>query len=171
MIEPQGMRWMLAVFLAVGSFGCAGAGAGPAGPNLVTGRISPAHFRFEQTVPKDKDPSGWRAVCIYAMMTNGDTGARLACAFEVGVPVRNRDRGEISLEAAQVIAAAWANQAAYEVLSNGRPGEPLAVLCLQFRQRYRELLRQKLAGAEVSACTSGLTPVIFDLSPALPSLL
>lgn len=94
---------MLAVVLAVGTFGCAGAGGGPAGPNFVTGRISPAHFWFEQIVPKDKDPSGWRAVCIHAMMTNGDTGTRLACTFEVGGPARNSNRGEISLESALLL--------------------------------------------------------------------
>jgi hypothetical protein len=74
------------------------------GVNTVTGVITPAHFRFKTVVEISKRnkqrPDGWQAVCIHARITEGDSGATDVCKFEVGLPLRNEDQGDISLELA-----------------------------------------------------------------------
>jgi hypothetical protein len=149
---------------ALGLFGCAGAGPGGSGPNRVIGRITPAHFRFQtvNALGTEGEP-GWRAVCIHAVMTNGNTGDTALCKFEVGIPMRSERADAASLAEDQSVCAYWANHAAHAVLAQAPPGEMTAVLCNQFKQTYRSLLRDVILGAEVSEChTSGLAPVVFN---------
>ncbi|MFP2926849.1 hypothetical protein ACLESO_16945 [Pyxidicoccus sp. 3LG] len=168
MAEPRFMQWGLVVLLLVGAGGCSSAGGGRAGANFVTGRISPAYFQFQQTVASDREPSGWWAVCIHATMRNGTTGEAGICKFEVGLPVRSSSEGLIDVDDARHVAAARANHAAYEVLSQAGAGEMLASLCLKFRARYQLLLREVYMKALVSACVSRqLTPVIFNIPPSI----
>lgn len=105
-------RLALAALVLLGSgglLGCAGAGAGGAGPNIVLGTITPAHFQFKEVSSREPedDPSGWRAVCIHAVMKNRNTGDTTLCKFEVGVPIRSGREGEISLRWAQERCAYW----------------------------------------------------------------
>jgi hypothetical protein len=165
--QPQRnqMRWLLPfLLLAVmaGPLGCA------RGLNTVTGRITPSHFRFKTVVEVSKrnrlQPDGWRAVCIHARITEGDSGATDICKFEVGLPLRNRDQGDISLEMAQRTAARTANRSAHRVLSEARQGEVIAVLCLLFKERYAKMLKEEISGSRVSQCeTEGIETVYFDI--------
>lgn len=163
------LKGLVAVLLMVG---CATSGPGGAGPNTVTGLITPEHFRF-QTVRRAQGsaPGGWRAVCIHATVRNGSTGDITVCKFEVGMPARSAADDELPLRAVQQTSAYWANRAAHAVLSRAAPGEMTAVLCNQFKAAYRILLADAIAGATVSECrTRELTPVIFDIPTSpLPS--
>ncbi|WP_037582945.1 hypothetical protein [Stigmatella aurantiaca] len=146
--------------LAMGSVeGCA------YGHNPVTGRITPQHFRFKVvTEASPRKPSGWRAVCIHARITHGDSGATTVCKFEVGVPIQNEQQGTISLKYAQQVSAQTANRAAYAVLSEAHSGEMLAVLCIDFKEEYRRALGEQVSGSRVSECvTAGIETVYFDL--------
>lgn len=82
----------LTLVVTGGPLGCMGAGPHGTGPNLVTGRISPAHFRFQPTVQLTAEGEpGWQAVCIHALMRKGDTGASKGLEpvpFDVPIPVR-----------------------------------------------------------------------------------
>ncbi|WP_147439244.1 hypothetical protein [Corallococcus sp. CA049B] len=146
---------------ALGQSGCAH------GRGLVIGRITPGHFRFKTVVAVDTaemQPDGWRAVCIHARITEGDSGATDVCKFEVGVPIRNAQQGEVPLEVAQQAAAYLANAAAHEVLSKTQPGELIAILCRRFKNKYEHPIRERIAGARVSKCqTPGLEPIYFDI--------
>jgi hypothetical protein len=84
--------------------------------------------------------------------------------FEVGIPLRTKGQGEIPLEAAQFAAAAMANRAAREVLSQAHPGEMHAVLCDRFKKTYELMLREKYAGSRVRECrTEGIETVPFGI--------
>jgi hypothetical protein len=138
------------------------------GLNTVTGRITPVHYRFKTVVEISKRnktrPDGWRAVCIQARITEGDSGATDVCKFEVGLPLRNKELGDIPLETAQRTAAGTANRAAHTVLAEASAGEMIAVLCLQFKERYQRMLGEEIAGARVSQCeTEGIETVYFDI--------
>lgn len=147
------------------------AAAGQAGcshrSNAVIGRITPQHFRFKTIVAVDTredQPDGWRAVCIHARITEGDSGATDVCKFEVGVPIRNTQQREVSLDVAQDVVAYLANEAANAVLSRARRGEMIAILCRRFKLEYQQMLREHVAGARVSECvTKGVETVHFDI--------
>ncbi|MDY7232756.1 hypothetical protein [Hyalangium rubrum] len=97
-------------------------------------------------------------------MTQGDSGATTVCKFEVGLPVRNQQQGDIPLEDAQRVAAYRANRSAHTVLSKAHAGEMLAVLCLAFKEEYERVLGEQIQGARVSECvTQGVETVYFDL--------
>jgi len=160
------LAWYVLVLLFVGQAGCA------RGLNTVTGRITPAHYRFKTVVEISKRnklrPDGWRAVCIHARITEGDSGATDVCKFEVGLPLRNEDLGDVPLELAQQTAARTANRAAHLVLSAAREGEMIAVLCLQFKEHYERLLKEEIAGSRVSQReTDGIETVYFDIPGGL----
>jgi hypothetical protein len=133
----------------------------------VTGRITPEHFQFTTTVkpPRQQDQEGgWRAVCIHAQITMGDSGATTVCKFEVGVPIRTIPQGEIHLDDAQAAAADMANRAAFRVLSEAHPGDMLAELCLRFKVTYEFMLREKLKGSRVGECRSpGIKTIPFGI--------
>jgi hypothetical protein len=154
---------VLAVLLGwgVGLTGCAN------GRNTVTGRIKPEHFEFTPIVKKSGprgEPEGWWAVCIHALVTQGDSDAKSVCKFEVGMPQRNEEQGDISLETAQDAAAEMANRAAYRVLSEAHPMTMHVILCGDFKKLYRPMLREKIYGAEVGACTTkGVKVVHFNV--------
>jgi len=156
--------WVLATALLAGAMGQSGC---THGRGLVIGRITPEHFRFKTVVAVDADevqPDGWRAVCIHARITEGDSGATDVCKFEVGVPIRNTQQREVPLEVAQQIVAYQANAAAHEILSRTQRGEMIAILCRRFKTRYEQLLREYIAGSRVSECrTRDLKPIYFDI--------
>ena len=159
----------LGVLLAFVGLSCA---RGSADRNPVVGVITPEYFRFRDVVPDD-DPSkssgGWRAVCIQARVEHGNSGAKTACQFEVGVPLRTEEEGEISLELAQFAAASMANRAAREIMSDAQPGEMLAELCRQFKVIYEAMLNAKITGARVGACrTEGIETVPFGITGGEP---
>jgi hypothetical protein len=159
----------LGLLLAFGGLSCA---RGSAERNPVVGVITPDYFRFRDVVPDD-DPSepggGWRAVCIQAQVKHGNSGAKTACEFEVGVPLRTKNEGEISLELAQFAAASMANRAAREVMSDAQPGEMLAAPCRRFKAVYKAMLRTKISAAEVSECTTkGIEIVPFGITSDEP---
>ncbi len=81
------------------------------------------------------------------------------------MPLRShRDPLYLGPDRARLLAATRANRAAFEVLSQAHPQEPLAALCLRFRAHYQLLLREEIGGSRVSACYSkGLEPVPFDI--------
>lgn len=65
---------------------------------------------------------------------------------------------------ARWISAELANHAARSVLAEARPGEMIAVHCIQFKRRYERMLKDEIAGARVSECrTQGIETVHFDL--------
>jgi hypothetical protein len=137
--------------------------------NPVVGVITPEYFRFRDVV-RDDDRSapsgGWRAVCIHAQIKHGDSEAKTICKFEVGVPIRTREDGEIPLEAAHFAAASMANRAAREVLATAHPGEMFAVLCKRFKEVYEPMLRTKIPPAKVTDCTTeGVETVPFGITP------
>ncbi|RYZ15722.1 MAG: hypothetical protein EOO70_06150 [Myxococcaceae bacterium] len=156
--------WALVTTLWVGALGQSGCAHGR---GLVIGRITPEHFRFKTVVAVDAaelQPDGWRAVCIHARITEGDSGATDVCKFEVGVPIRNTQQGEVPLEVARQVVASLANAAAHEILSKAQQGEMIAILCRRFKDKYERLLRERIAGARVSECqTPGLDPIYFDI--------
>jgi hypothetical protein len=156
--------WALATTLLTGALGQSGC---THGRGLVIGRITPEHFRFKTVVAVDADemqPDGWRAVCIHARITEGDSGATDVCKFEVGVPIRNTQQREVPLEVAQQVATYLANTAAHEILAKAQRGEMIAILCRRFKNKYDHLLREHIAGARVSECrTLGLEPIYFDI--------
>lgn len=135
------------------------------GCNATSGRITPAHFKFRQVVKKSgADASGWRAVCINARFTHGNTGLKGVCKFEVGVPLRNTQQGEIPLETAQEEAAKWANRAAHMVMAEAKPEDLTGPLCYKFKTLYRLMLSEAVHGAQVSDCvTRGVDTVPFDV--------
>jgi hypothetical protein len=148
-----------------GPLGCAGGGAGP---NHVQGFITPAHFRFQSVTqkPAGGEPGGWWAVCIHAVMRNGNTGDSTVCMFEVGLPMLSGRDGAVDLAEAQRICARRANDAAHKVMVLASPQEMTAVVCKQFKITYQLLLRQEFAPATVSDCTTkGLRPVIYHFNP------
>lgn len=118
--------WALATLLLVGA---AAWGGCVHRRGLVIGRITPEHFRFKTIVPLDTSevqPDGWRAVCIHARITEGDSGATDVCKFEVGIPIRNTQQREVPLEVAQQVTAYLANEAAHAVVSKAERGELIA---------------------------------------------
>lgn len=140
--------WLLA---SIGGLtGCA------TGRNTVTGRITPEHFEFTTIVGDDPEepgePHGWRAVCIHARITMGDSGATSVCKFEVGMLLMNGTQGRISLEKAQQASADMANRAMYMVLSEAHPSTAHYKLCRDFRTLYRFMLKEKIDGADVGEC-------------------
>lgn len=164
--RQQAGGYVLVLLLFVEQIGCA------RGLNTVTGRITPAHYRFKTVVEISKrnklQPDGWRAVCIQARITEGDSGSTDVCKFEVGLPLRNRELGDIPVEVAQQTAARTANRAAHTVLAEASRGEMIAVLCLRFKERYERMLREEIAGARVSLCdTEGIETVYFDIPGGL----
>ncbi len=152
--------WWLAGFVLGGANGPLGC----TDRNSVVGRITPEHFWFKTTVEKsDAQPGGWRAVCIHARLTEGDSGATTVCKFEVGLPLRN-GQSEIPLWVARRDAAEMANRAAYKVLSNAPRGEMMFTLCNEFKTLYDLMLREKHPGALVGACVSqDIETVPFDI--------
>jgi len=152
---------VLAMLLGWGLGGCAN------GRNAVTGRILPEHFEFTPIVKKSGprgEPTGWWAVCIHALVTQGDSDAKSVCKFEVGMPQRNAAQGDISLETAQVAAAEMANRAAYRVLSEAHPSTMHVILCGDFKKLYRWMLDEKVRGARVGMCeTQGIKTVHFNV--------
>jgi hypothetical protein len=130
--------------------GCAMCGAGP---NWVQGFITPKKFEFRQIVPVDVD-GGWRAACLRAAFTHGNTDITVRCTFTVGTPLRLRPDDppprDITLERAQEAGAAAANQAAYLVLSKASPDSMSAILCDSFVREYNRLLKDSLPGARVN---------------------
>lgn len=158
----------LAVLLLLSTSGPLGCASGGAGPNHVQGRISPSHFRFQPVTHKDKggEPGGWWAVCIHAVMRNGNTGDTTVCMFEVGVPMISGRDGAVDMTEAQRICARRENDAAHKVMLLAKPQELTAVVCRQFKITYQLLLRQEFAPATVSDCTTkGLRPVIYTFHP------
>jgi hypothetical protein len=160
-------RWAL-LLLCLG-WACLGSSCarGKGGPNPVIGVITPEYFRFRQTVADDDQQlpgGGWRAVCIHAQLKQGTSGAKTVCKFEVGLPLRTKEQGEIPLEEAQFAAAAMANRAVRDVMSRAHPGEMLAVLCEDFKKTYEAMLSAKFAGAKISDCKSaGIETVPFGI--------
>lgn len=152
---------VLVMLLGLGLTGCVN------GRNTVTGRIQPEHFEFtavvEKPVPAD-EPGGWWAVCIHALITEGDSEARSVCKFEVGMPQRSGRQGDISLPMAQEAAADMANRAAYKVLSEAPRGTMMGEHCINFKKLYKLMLSEKIHGADVSACTTrGVKTVHFNV--------
>ena len=145
----------------MGLTGCAN------GRNTVTGRIHPEHFDFTSIVKKSGpkgEPAGWWAVCIHALVKQGDSDAKSICKFEVGMPQRNAVQGDISLETAQESAAEMANHAAYKVLSEAHPATMHFTLCDDFKKLYRRMLNEKVPGARVGMCeTKGIKTVHFNV--------
>lgn len=138
-----------------------------AGCNATSGRITPAHFRFKTVVrPSPDGAGGWRAVCIDARFTHGNTGLKGVCKFEVGTPLSNARQGTISLGMAQEESAKWANRAAHMVMSKAKPEDLTGLLCQEFRTLYHAMLEQAIRGAKVSGCTTpGIETVLFDITP------
>lgn len=126
------------------------------GRNTVTGRITPEHFEFTTIVGDDPEepgePHGWRAVCIHARITMGDSGATSICKFEVGMPLQNGKQGMISREQAQEASANMANRAMYKILSEAHPGTGHYKLCRDFKTLYNLMLKEKIQGAEAGEC-------------------
>lgn len=153
---------ILSLLNVCGGTNCA---KGTSGPNPVDGVITPEYFRFRETVPdndRQEPGGGWRAVCIHAQIKHGNSDAKTLCKFEVGMPLRTEEDGEIPLEEAQFAAAAMANRAARDVLSRAHPGEMYIVLCQDFIRTYDAMLRAKYKGSRVRAChTEGIETVRF----------
>lgn len=164
-LRPRHPRLLLLVGML--SLGLGGLTGCVTGRNTVTGHITPAHFEFTKIVRKSgprKQPSGWWGVCIHAQINQGDSGAMSICKFEVGLPQRNEQQGDVSLEYAQQAAAEMANRAIYEVLSEAHPGTMLAVHCLNFKRLYERMLDEKIKGARVGMCdTEGVKTIPFDV--------
>lgn len=158
----------LAGLLLLSTGGPLGCASGGVGPNHVRGFITPEHFRFKTVTHQgvDSEPGGWWAVCIHAVMKNGNTGDTTVCMFEVGVPMRSGRDGAVDMAEAQRVCARRANDAAHKVMVLARPQELTAVVCKQFKVTYQLLLRQEYAPATVSDCsTKGLRPVIYTFNP------
>jgi hypothetical protein len=154
------LRFAGALWISMGLAGCVHE------RNTVDGRITPGHFRFKTVVAVNSktQPDGWRAVCIQARITEGDSGATDVCKFEVGLPIRNGAQGDIPLEVAQWSSADTANRAAHTVLQEAQTGEMIAVLCIQFKREYERRLKEEISGARVSECrTEGIETVHFDI--------
>jgi len=133
------------------------------GMNVVDGRkITPEMFKFKMIVRADSDGGGWRAVCIKARITNGNTQATGLCAFEVGTPLRMKTGTEVSLGFAQKVAAELANTAAVTVLRSLPPETMIGPACLAFRAEYHLLLRQAIDGSKVGECGRDAPVVLFD---------
>jgi hypothetical protein len=144
---PRGV--VLVGVLLAGLTGCA------TGRNTVTGSITPGHFEFTQVLEEpgpENEAGGWWAVCIHARINMGDSGATSICKFEVGIPVRTRLQGEISLEDAQEAAATMANRAMYRVLSAADVTVMLGTLCTDFKKLYKLMLDEKRKGSRVRQC-------------------
>ncbi|WP_375769406.1 DUF2381 family protein [Archangium gephyra] len=156
----------LVVLVGVLLWGAGGLTGCATGRNTVTGRITPAYFEFTTVVEKsgpEDEPGGWRAVCIHARITMGESGATHICKFEVGMPLHNEHQGEISLQDAQDAAAAMANRAMYKILSEAAQGEMLFTHCKNFKTLYNLMLKEKIYGAEVGACMrKGVKTVHFN---------
>ncbi len=166
MTAPLCIWWpRMVVALSLLLLGAGGLSGCASGRNIVVGRITPEHFEFTTVVEEDPgEPSGWRAVCIHARITQGDSGATTACKFEVGLPLCTQRKGRISLEDAQDAAAEMANRAVYRVLSEAHPGTMLATLCRDFKKLYGLMLDEKLKGAKVGECmTRGVKVVHFNV--------
>src|ERR1044072_3214689 len=80
--------------------------------NIVVGQITPRYFDFKTIIDAPgNEIGGWRAVCIHASISNGNTGATASCKFEVGMPLPTLVQGTISLSDARGYAAGCANLA------------------------------------------------------------
>jgi hypothetical protein len=135
------------------------------GGNVVTGWITPDYFVFQEIVPlTDAEPGGWRATCIRATMRDGDTGMKVACQFEVGIPIKTQAEGWINVNLAREIAAQTANEAAYTVLSRRGAGVMLGPACIEFINILRVAMPERLPQSRArSECDPRLEPVVFDL--------
>lgn len=149
------LAWWVVIFLTA----CAGNGRVP-GSYKSGSRITPGYFRFATIIPDDGSRSGWRAVCIKALMGQGLPNQPYAsarvCRFEVGTPLRNY-KGPVSLPAAQNAATAAANDAAYSVLQRSAGVDETT--CIRFRTEMNRRLKSLIPGAEVSTCGASIGPV------------
>lgn len=134
----------------------------------VNGLITPTHFAFVTVTPQRKrGPGGWRAACILAQITHGNTGELYICQFGVEMPIENDENGPISNEDARNKAAECANNAAYTVLLKIKEPipPPLYTLCTDIRDEYRALLNDTIKGSRVMpTCDPKTKPVIFGIA-------
>lgn len=133
----------------------------------VSGLIQPSHFEFVTITPQRKrGPGGWRAACIYAQITHGNSGDLYTCQFGVEMPIENAENGPISSNYAQEKAAECANNAAYTVLAEitEPTPPPLYTLCKAIRDEYRKLLNEAIKGSRVMpTCDPKARPVVFGM--------
>ena len=145
------------------SSGCAAA--------LVTGKIGTEHFQFVTTVPHtEPGEGGWRAACVHAQITNGDTEEVYTCVLGVEMPIETGS-GPISTRLAQRISADCANDAAYAVLSTmtNPPPPPLYTLCMSVRAAFTLRLTAAIRGSRVmSTCDPRTKPIIFGIPVSTP---
>ena len=115
------------------------------------GLISPRKFVFHTVVPaKTPKEGGWKVACVNITFFDlGRPGVSWVCDTEVGIPERNF-RGPILEREAQVsAAAAAADLAAHEVLSQGGP-YIAAQVCIQFFEEMGKLFRAEIPGGKVN---------------------
>jgi len=127
--------------------------------NVVTGWITPDYFNFQELValkPGD-DEGGWRAACVRATMRDGNSGSKVVCQIEVGIPIKTRKEGWISVTYAREVAAITANDVAYVVLSELGAGSMLGLACQQFKSGFERLFTFRFPGSRVrQACDARL---------------
>jgi hypothetical protein len=137
----------------------------------VTGRIGPEHFQFVTTVPHtEPGEGGWRAACVHAQITNGDTEETYTCIVGVEMPIETGS-SPISTRLAQRISADCANDAAYAVLSTmtSPPPPPLYTLCMSVRAAFALRLTAAIRGSRVmSTCDPSTKPVTFGIPMPKP---
>jgi hypothetical protein len=133
----------------------------------VKGLIQPTHFEFVTITPQRKrGPGGWRAACVHARITHGNSGELYTCQFGVEMPIENEENGPISSKYAQEQAAECANNAAYAVLAKitEPTPPPLYTLCSDIRDEYRERLNDTIKGSRVMpTCDPKTKPVVFGV--------
>lgn len=135
--------------------------------NVVTGWITPDYFVFQEVVAlkKGEDAGGWRAACVRATMRDGDTGAKVVCEIEVGIPIKTQEHGWIGVNFARETAALTANQVAHTILSRRGAGSMLGIACEQFKDGFIEFFELRMKGSKVRRqCHGSLKPVDFDVT-------
>lgn len=119
-----------------------------------------AQLKFYPVVAKSgPGPGGWQEACLEARMQNMTTGDSHLCALGIGMPMETRDLGQIPAWEAADIATEFINLASARAVLPAPPDRPSAVVCLQFKDTFHQLLTERVLGARVNlGCRKDIPP-------------
>jgi hypothetical protein len=144
-IRQLARRYLLALVLPVMS-GCSG-----------------AQLKFYTVIEKTgPGPGGWQEACIEARIENMTTRDSQVCTVGIGMPIETRENGHIAPWEAEEIATECINKASNSVIRPAPPESPSALVCMNFKDTFSQLLNERVLGSRVNlGCRKGIPPTRF----------
>jgi hypothetical protein len=128
-------------------------------PPLMTGCIG-AQLKFYTVIEKTgPGPGGWQEACLEARIENMTTRDSHVCKVGIGMPIETRETGFIALWEAEEIATECINKASDSVIRPAPPESPSALVCMNFKDTFSQLLNERVLGSRVTlGCRQGIAP-------------